>query len=1081
MRIGLREALKERVLVLDGAMGTMVQRLGYSGCNDELVLTAPDAIVDIHRQYIVAGADIIETNSFNANRFSLGEYGLCDRVREINLAAARLARIAAGDNHYVAGSIGPTGISLSMGADISFDEMADAYAEQAAGLIAGGVDLLLIETVFDSLNAKAAIIGAMRAMEAEGRKVEIMISATPTESGRLFCGQTLDAFFASIAHAEPLAVGLNCGFGPERMLPFIDGMQKLPHYLSLHANAGLPDGLGRYGESPEMMTFTLLRLLERGKLNIIGGCCGTTPDHIRQIAEAVKAVAVPYHPHPFAACLTLAGMELIPDKEFYKVGERCNVAGSRKFLRLIREGNLNEAIDIAAQQIEQGAYILDVNMDDGMLDAPAEMERFVSRIVSDPRTASAALMIDSSDFTVIEKALKLIPGRPIVNSISLKEGEQVFIEKARRLRSLGAAVVVMAFDEQGQATSFERRIGICKRSYELLVSEVGFRGCDIVFDPNVLAIATGIVEHATYGIDFLRAAEWISRNLPDVRISGGISNLSFAFRGHNRLRKLMHARFMQRGRSMGLSMAIMNPSDEITPPADTPPVLLNAIDRVIDNAVPDAIDSLMAAAVALPANETLTPAPVSSSKQASIQQLILSGLSDGIEPLIDEEIKRLGGAMEVINGPLMEAMNRVGELFAEGRIFLPRVVSASEVMRAAVDYLTPMLGTDKMAVARPKIVLATVLGDVHDIGKNIVATVMRCAGYEVIDLGVMVPAETIVETAIAERADAIGLSGLISPSLEQMCEVADTLERRSAKIPLFVGGATTSDIHTAVKIAPLYSAPVVHTSEAASLPPAVNRIKELWPEIQHTQQRLREEYADRQPRLTLDVARSRSEAVQNPAPTPENIGVFDFEPGLQELVPLINWRGYLGELSITPDMQNPEVIKVLEEAKAELRRLDVTVKARVAIFPAFRSAPEEIRVNNVVIATPRTLRQLDRCPALADYIAPENDHIGLFATSVTLNSEKNIIRSVLANRLAEAATEWLHRKVRGELWGLHEGQGIRPAVGYPSLPDHSLIFVIDRILHLDDLGIRLTETGAMQPLSSTCGLIIGHQAARYFA
>lgn len=1081
MRTDLREALRNRVMVLDGAMGTMVQRLGHRGCNDELVLTNPDAIVDIHMQYIAAGADIIETNSFNANRFSLADFGLGDRVREINMAAATLARSAAGDEHYVAGSMGPTGISLSMGGKITFDEMADAYAEQAAGLIAGGVDLLLIETVFDTLNAKAAIIGARRAMESEGRNVEIMISATPTDSGRLFCGQSLSAFFASVAHAEPLAIGLNCGFGPERMLQFIDEMQVSPYFLSLHANAGLPDELGRYGESPEMMSFTLRRLLERGKLNIIGGCCGTTPDHIRLIAEAVKK-AVPYRPKPLADRLTLAGLDLIPDDEFYKVGERCNVAGSRKFLNLVRDGNMNDAIEIAAQQVGQGAYILDVNMDDGMLDASAEMERFVSRLVSDPRTASSALMIDSSDFTVIENALKLIPGRPIVNSISLKEGEQLFLDRARRLRRLGAAVVVMAFDELGQATSFQRRIDVCKRSYDLLVNHAGFRGCDIVFDPNVLAIATGIEEHATYGIDFLRAAEWISRNLPGVRISGGISNLSFAFRGHNRLRKLMHARFLQRGRSMGLSMAIMNPADEIIPPADTADELITAIDHVIDNADGEATDALMIAASTLdtpgvdaPKTKVEIPGP------RSLQELILSGQTTDIEILLDAEVKRLGDAMEVINGPLMEAMNRVGELFGQGRIYLPQVVRASEVMRVAVDYLTPLLGSEKYGVARPKIVLATVRGDVHDIGKNIVATVMRCSGYEVIDLGVMVPAETIVDTAIAEQADAIGLSGLISPSLEQMCEVAVALERRGLKIPLFVGGATTSDLHTAVKIAPLYSAPVVHTSEAASLPPTVSKIKELWPEIKREQQRLREEYADGLPRLTIDTARLRSEAVQTPSPKPKMTGVFDFEPTILELEPLINWRGYLGELSIVPDMRNPDVIKVLEEAKTELNNMEATVKARVAIFPAFRSAPEEISVDNCVITTPRSLRALDHCPALADYIATENDHIGLFATSVNATSENNIIRSILANRLAEAATEWLHGKVRRELWGIPDGDGIRPAVGYPSLPDHSLIFVIDRILHLGEIGITLTETGAMQPLSSTCGLIIGHQSARYFA
>lgn len=1080
MRKDLRQVLKDRVLVLDGAMGTMLQRLGHAGCNDSLVLTNPDVIINIHKQYIDAGADIIETNTFNANRFSLADYGLSERVREINVIAARLARTAAGENHYVAGSMGPTGISLSLGGPTGFDEMADAYAEQAAGLIAGGVDLLLIETVFDTLNAKAAILGAKRAMQSEGRDVEIIISATPTESGRLFCGQALDAFFASISHADPLAVGLNCGFGPEGMLQFIESMQELPYYLSLHANAGLPDELGIYGESPEKMSFTLRRLMQSGKLNIVGGCCGTTPAHIHRIADAAKN-AVPHRPKPFADRLTLAGLELIPDEEFYKVGERCNVAGSRRFLRLISEGNIDEAIEIAARQVEQHAYILDINMDDGMLDAKLEMQRFVSRLVSDSRTASAALMIDSSDFAVIENALKLIPGRPIVNSISLKEGEQSFISKARRMRRMGAAVVVMAFDERGQATSFERRIEVCKRSYDLLVNEAGFRGCDIVFDPNVLAIATGIADHATYGIDFLRATEWIARNLPGVRVSGGISNLSFAFRGHNQLRKLMHARFLQRGRSMGLTMAILNPADETEPAPGVSHQLIDAIDSVIDNASPEATETLLSLAAELPRTVEAIKSKADESHLSSVEELILAGRTAGLESLLDAVVSRLGSAMAVINGPLMEAMNRVGVLFSQGELFLPQVVRAADVMRAAVDYLTPLLGTEESGGERPKIVLATVRGDVHDIGKNIVATVMRCSGFEVIDLGVMVPAETIVDTAIARQAVAIGLSGLISPSLDRMSEVAALLQSRGASIPLFVGGATTSDMHTAVKIAPLYSAPVVHTAEAATLPPVVVKIKELWPEIRREQERLRREFADRKPCLSIDEARLRSEVVQSPSPTPLKSGYFDFEPTVNELVPLINWRGYLGELSIVPDMQNPEVIKVLDDAKSELMNLDVMVKVRVAILPAFRSAPEAITVNNVQIATPRSLRRLENCPALADYIAPQNDHIGLFATSVMLNSERDIVRSVLANRLAEAATEWLHRKVRSELWGIPDGQGIRPAVGYPSLPDHSLIFDIDKILHLSDIGIKLTETGAMQPLSSTCGLIFAHRESRYFA
>ncbi len=1083
MRKPLKEVLKERVLVLDGAMGTMIQRLGLKGCNDSLVLTKPEAILDIHRRYINAGADIIETNSFNANALSLAEYGLRDKVYEINLAAARLARQAAGEEHYVAGSMGPTGVSLSM-ADgaATFNDLAETYAIQAKGLIDGGVDALLIETVFDPLNAKAAIFGAKNAMQAAGRTVEIMISATLTDSGRLLSGQTPEAFFAAVMHANPLSVGFNCGFGVEQMLPYIERLDRMSCFVSLHANAGLPDELGFYRQQPEQMAFSLRRLLERGKLNIVGGCCGTTPEHIRTIADAARG-AIPYRPQAPGERLTLGGLELIPDEEFYRVGERCNVAGSRKFLRLVQEGNMAEMLNIAAAQVEAGASILDVNMDDGMLNAADEMERFVRALVSDPRTAPAALMIDSSDFAVIERALKVIPGRPIVNSISLKEGEETFLDHARRLRRLGAAVVVMAFDEQGQATTFERRIEVCRRSYDLLVNQAGFRGSDIVFDPNVLAIATGIDDHATYGADFLRAAQWIAANLPGARVSGGISNLSFAFRGNNALRKLMHARFLQRGRLGGLSMAIMNPSDPIEPPVNADAELIEAIDSVIDNATAQATERLVSLASQLAPAPALTkakPAGEKNNAKPTLEELILSGSTDGLHALLDAEVAGCGSAMAVINGPLMSAMNRVGELFGQGKIFLPQVVRAANVMRSAVDYLTPLFANESQTDNRPKMVLATVRGDVHDIGKNIVATVMRCAGFEVIDLGVMVPADVIADKALEVNADAIGVSGLISPSLEEMCRIARTLQERGARIPLFVGGATTSALHTAVKIAPLYSAPVVHTLDAASLPPKVLHLSELYPAIKQEQEQLRLNYSQRTPQLSIEQARLRSEAVDTPAPAPMLTGRFDFTSTLADLEPLINWRGYLGELSITPDFNNPQVLEVIDRAKADLRKLRFTARARALILPARRTAPEEITVDGIRIATPRSLRPNDRCPALADYVAAQGDHIGLFGVSVAADAG-SITDSILANRLAEAATAWLHAKVRSELWGIADNQGIRPAVGYPSLPDHSLIFTLDKLLNLADLGIELTDTGAMKPLSSTCGLIISHQQSRYFA
>lgn len=1097
MRKPLEEALRERVMVLDGAMGTMIQRQGLSGCNDAMVLTHPDEIEKIHRAYIQAGADIIETDTFNANAISLREYGLHDRVYEINRAGAELARKAAGHDRYVAGSMGPTNVALSMGmADCDFDTMAEAYCEQACGLIDGGVDVLLIETAFDTLNAKAAIFGARRGMERCSREVPLMISATLTESGRLLSGQSLSAFVTSIAHARPLSIGLNCGFGVEQMLPFIEQLQSEPFFVSLHANAGLPDELGQYRQTPDRMAFTLRQLLRQGKLNIVGGCCGTTPEHIRRIAETVGSeAAVRRRPSADTTTIHLSGLNDFRTERFLKVGERCNVAGSRNFLKLISQGDFDRAIDTAAAQIEAGADILDINMDDGLLDAPAEMARFVTRLGLDSRTAGVPLMIDSSDFNVITTALKLIQGRSIVNSISLKEGEEKFLAHARLVRELGAAVMVMAFDEQGQADTFERRIEVCRRSYKLLVEQAGFRGTEIIFDPNVLAVGTGIDAHAGYAIDFIRATEWIVGNLPGARVSGGVSNLSFAFRGHNELRKAMHALFISHARRAGLGMAIMNPSAPVAPTPQMSPALLEAIDDLLLNRRPDATERLteLAAATAAPATAKTPAATVSGdSAPTTIADLILRGSNERLTELIDAELAAKGSAMAVINGPLMSAMDRVGELFGQGRIFLPQVVRAASVMRSAVDYLTPLLAdndsTDSAGASRPRMVLATVKGDVHDIGKNIVATVMRCSGFDVTDLGVMVPAEEIVDTAIELKADIIGLSGLITPSLGEMCGVASLLQQRGAKIPLFVGGATTSDMHTAVKIAPLYDAPVVHTADAASLPPKALKIHEIADEIRSQQEELRRKFREKATLLRDSEARQASEAVSEPARRPKNIGVFNYEPAIDELAPLINWRAFLGEWSVNPADESGEAERLVNEAKNELNRMGFTARSRVVILPAHRIAPEEIATGGIVIPTPRTLSPnpaTGTCPALADFIAPEGDHIALFAVSIHpdldgLDEYHTLLRRILGHRLAEAATSLLLTKVREELWGLPEDCGIRPAVGYSCLPDHSLIFRLDKIIKLSELGISLTDNGGMSPDSSTCGLIISHPSARYF-
>lgn len=1091
MRRPLATELQHRVLTLDGAMGTMIQRLGLKGCNDELVITRPDTILDIHRAYIEAGADIIETDTFNANAISLAEYGLADKVYELNVAAARLAREAAGSDRYVAGSIGPTNVSLSLAdSDVTFSDMAATYCEQARGLIDGEVDALLIETVFDTLNAKAAIAGCNRAMTLSGRNVPLMISATLTENGRLLSGQTIEAFIDSISHARPLSIGFNCGFGVEQMLPYIERLQQLDCFISLHANAGLPDELGRYRQSAGEMSFTLARLLQCGKLNIAGGCCGTTPEHIAAIARAAST-AVPYRPKAPDTRLHLSGLEPLRHDDFFKVGERCNVAGSRNFLKLIQQGELSKAVEIAATQIDNGASILDINMDDGMLDARTEMRRFIARLALDPRTSAVPLMIDSSDFSVITGALELIQGRSIVNSISLKEGEEKFLDRARQIHELGAAVVVMAFDEQGQADTYQRRIEICRRSYDLLTQKAGFRGNEIVFDPNVLTVATGIPDHDNYALDFIRATQWITENLPNAMVSGGVSNLSFAFRGNNAVRKAMHALFIDHARRSGLSMAIVNPSAPIAPTPDMPDDLLEAIDDVLLNRRADATGRLTAIASGIKADAPAAGARQSSAQPATtLAALILNGADDGIEQLLDAELARRESAMAVINGPLMEAMDNVGRLFGEGRIFLPQVVRSAAVMRRAIDYLTPLIEAGSSSTAnRPKMVLATVKGDVHDIGKNIVATVMRCSGFDVIDLGVMVPPEQIIDAAISHEADLIGLSGLITPSLNEMCVVARMLQERGASIPLFVGGATTSEMHTAVKIAPLYSAPVIHTADAASLPPKALKLDEIYPDIKTRQQALRDEFERREQLLDIEAARERSEAVSEPAATPSTVGTFTYHPAASELAGLINWRAFLGEWSVAPDFDDERVRQLIADARALLDDSRFDIKARVIIAGARRTAPERISVNGIDIITPRSLMPnpaTGKCPALADYIATDNDHIGLFAVSVhsaqgQTDEYNGLMLRIVSHRLAEAATQWLHNIVRTELWNIADNCGIRPAVGYPSLPDHSLIFTLDRQLRLAELGISLTENGAMSPDSSTCGIIISHPESRYFS
>lgn len=857
----LERLVNERVLVLDGAMGTMIQRYGLTeadfrgerfkdipgqmkGNNDLLCLTRPDVIEEIHRKYLEAGADIIETNTFNATAVSMADYHVQEFCREINLAAAKLARKLADEYtlmnpakpRFVAGSVGPTNKTCSMSPDVNnpafraltFDGLKDAYCEQMEALLEGGVDALLIETIFDTLNAKAAIAAAEQSMEKLGRKVPLMLSVTVSDiAGRTLSGQTLEAFLASVQHAPIFSIGLNCSFGARQLKSFLEVLAKrAPYYISAYPNAGLPNSLGQYDQTPDDMAAEVDEFLKEGLVNIIGGCCGTTDEYIARFAEMVKGVE-PHKPVAFPERMWLSGLELLeltPEINFVNVGERCNVAGSRKFLRLINEKKYDEALSIARKQVEDGALVLDVNMDDGLLDTVSEMRTFLNLIASEPEIARVPIMIDSSKWDVIEEGLKCVQGKCVVNSISLKEGEEVFLEHARAVRRYGAAVIVMAFDEKGQADTYERRIEICGRAYRLLTEVVGFNPCDIIFDPNVLAVATGIEEHNNYAVDFIRATAWIRANLPGAHVSGGVSNLSFSFRGNNYIREAMHAVFLYHAIQAGMDMGIVNPASSVLY-TDIPTEVLERIEDVVLNRRHDAAERLIEMAEQLKAEktsdgnteETKLAWREGTSVEERLGYALVKGISDYLEEDLNEALQKYPNAVKVIEGPLMDGMNQVGELFGAGKMFLPQVVKTARTMKHAVGILQPYIEADKQEGARSagKVLVATVKGDVHDIGKNIVSVVMACNNYEVIDLGVMVPAEKIVEAAVREKVDVIGLSGLITPSLEEMVHVVSELNKVGLEIPVLIGGATTSKLHTALKIAPAYCGAVCYMKDAS--------------------------------------------------------------------------------------------------------------------------------------------------------------------------------------------------------------------------------------------------------------------------
>ncbi len=903
----------DRILILDGATGTVLQQRGFSGNFDMLNLTHPEVIKQMHTEYLQAGADIISTNTFSSQRISQADYDATDKIKELNAAGARLAREVADEftkqdpskPRYVVGSVGPTNHTCSMSPDVSdparrditFDELVSAYTEQITALIENGVDGILLETIFDTLNAKAGIYAAQQAMKTTDRNVKLMLSVTVSDkAGRTLSGQTIEAFLASVAHADIFTVGLNCSFGAAELKPFIRELSaKAPYFISCHPNAGLPNEMGAYDQTPQDFVEQTKEFAREGLVNILGGCCGTTPAYIKLLHDTlieeglIGNVHVPCQPD---TTFTLSGLEVLkvtPEVHFMNIGERCNVAGSRKFLRLISEHNYDEAMQIARRQVEDGAMVLDINMDDGLLDSKAEMVHFVNLLMSDPDISKVPLMIDSSTWDVITAALKCVQGKCIVNSLSLKEGEAAFLAKASEVKRLGAALVVMAFDEEGQATTFDRKIQICQRAYNLLIG-IGFNPSDIIFDPCVLAVGTGIEEHANYGLDFIRATRWIRQNLPHSHISGGISNLSFSFRGNNYLREAIHAVFLYHTISEGMEMAIVNPSAKVTY-ADIPSDLVEAIDDLLLNRRKDATERLTDIAQNL---TTTKEESVVDKKEITLEEMIMKGTTEGLEPALMDALKQLHTPVKVIEGPLMEAMNKVGKLFGEGKMFLPQVVKTARTMKQAVTILQPYIeqansqptkteecpcchipthkhsssANHQESSRHPHVLLATVKGDVHDIGKNIVSVVMGCNGYEITDLGVMVPAETIVEQAKATHADLIGLSGLITPSLTEMTNTAHALREAGISVPLMIGGATTSDLHTALKIATEYNGPVIWLKDASQN--VVEAQKVLDPrtkdkyiaDLKSHQSQLRDEYNRQKPQLlTLEEARKRKHKV----------------------------------------------------------------------------------------------------------------------------------------------------------------------------------------------------------------------------
>lgn len=1184
----LYRELSNRILVLDGAMGTMLQSFGLTeadfrhgyfeshsmdlkGNNDVLNLTRPDAVTKVHNLYLEAGADLIETNTFNANAVSQSEYHLTDQVYRLNEAGARVARAAADaytqrtpeKPRFVAGSMGPTGRTLSMSPDVNnpafrnltFDELSDTYRVAALGLIDGGADILLVETIFDTLNAKAALYGIQDARSERGIRIPVMFSGTVSDaSGRLLSGQNVEAFLISISHApDLLSVGFNCALGASEMRPHLSELSsKCPFLVSAHPNAGLPDELGRYRQTPEKMGEIIREFAQSGLLNIVGGCCGTNPAHIKAIAEAVSGIAPRKRPDIKPKFRT-SGLEPLVENEqvrFINVGERTNVAGSRKFLNLIKGEKYDEAIHVARSQVESGALVIDVNMDDALLNAQACMEHFLLYLASEPDISRVPVMIDSSKWDVIKAGLKCVQGKCIVNSISLKEGEAPFLQKAREARRFGAAVLCMAFDEQGQADTKERRIAVCRRSFKLLTEEAGIPPEDIIFDPNVFAVATGMSEHDCYALDFIEAVRVIKREMPLCHISGGISNVSFSFRGNELVRSALHAVFLYHAINAGLDMGIVNPG-QLSVYEEIDPNLRKAAEDVILNRSPDAAERLLALAADLKEESGHTASAGNTApdwRGESLEKRIEHAMVKGDDAFIKSDMEEALGIytnpVDIIEGPLMDAMRTVGELFGAGKMFLPQVVKTARVMKSAVACLMPRIEAQKAgesggSTSAGTVVLATVKGDVHDIGKNIVGVVLQCNNYKVIDLGVMTPMQTIVETAVREHADIIGLSGLITPSLDEMGEIARELERRGLKIPIMIGGATTSILHTALKLQPLYSAPIVYTKDASQTVPAVNALlnpqkcgaflADLRKNYDDALAAAGQKTAGMTPPLSLELARERKAVLGTCGiSAPRNPGVTVFENvDAKELIPYINWDELLRGWELH-DMSKESIQakdSLLHDARKMLDYLlsnqVLKIKASVGIFPA-ASQDDDILIYQdesrqaIRKRLPMLRQQADKSTgkpnfALSDFIQSKDsgvkDYLGCFALSAGFGmaqlasffQKQNddysaILLMSLSDRLAEACAEYLHRLVRRELWGYaaeesipvselrnRKFQGIRPAPGYPACPDHTLKQEIFELLNAHKtLGIRLTEHYMMDPAASVCGFYFAAPESCYF-